>query len=539
MGTGTIAHANASGVVTTPKTPRHATRGLRAALGALVFAMGVSGFGLAPSEAAAETRTLNLYYTHTKKSAKITFKKNGRYLKSGLKQANKFLADWRTGQQIKIDPKLLDVVWEVYQKTGSRKPIHVVSSYRSPKTNAMLRRTRGGQAKKSQHMVGKALDFFIPGQSAKKMRALGLKAQAGGVGYYPKSGFVHLDTGRVRHWPRMNRSQLTKVFPKGGTLHVPSDGKALPGYKQAQADYKLRMSGKKGSMITANPPRGFRGAGGGLLAGLFGGDDSDSGAASSGASPTAKAREVIAKLPRRGPQIAARPGASRSGPSRLGSGLVPTIRTVSPDDIAPLPGADVPTVDGPVEATDETLLASLPDLPPAPSFRPGTLEPTTGTLIADAVAAAPKPVIRPGDAGQTAIASAAPLALAYAPSALDKPAARALARIGKGNASDVAKATLKREGELNAAIKRGRSGGLPSGIVADDDKELTEEALRLAFARTAPDVSARRTALLTRVRAAKPRWKPTKAATRAGVEKIDPGKLSALAAALRRQAADQ
>ena len=506
----------------TTRTTTH--RGVRALLGALVFAAGITGFGMAPSEAAAETRTLNMYYTHTKKSAKITFKKNGRYLKSGLKQANKFLADWRTGQQIKIDPKLLDVVWEVYQKTGSRKPIHVVSSYRSPKTNAMLRRTRGGQAKKSQHMVGRALDFFIPGQSAKKMRALGLQAQAGGVGYYPKSGFVHLDTGRVRHWPRMSRSQLTKVFPKGGTLHVPSDGKALPGFKSAQADYKARMSGKKG-YFTANPPRGIRRAGGNLIAGLFrGGGDDDAADVGSGSAPArAAAREVIASLPRRGPRASARPGR-------------PTIRTVSPDDVAPLPGVDVPTADGPIEASEETLLASLPDLPPSPSFRPGTLEPTTGTLIADAVTAAPKPIIRPGDAGATAIASAAPLALAYAPSARDKPAARALERIGRGNAAEAA---LGNKNALKAALANSRRSGATPSAITPDGPELTEEALRLAFVRTAPDMSTRRAALLARVKSAKPRWKPTKTVTRPSVDTVDKGKLSALAAALRRQAATQ
>ena len=514
-------------MATTSNTTR---RGFRALLGALVFAAGMTGFGLGSSEAAAETRTLNMYYTHTKKSAKITFKKNGRYLKSGLSQANKFLADWRTGQQIKIDPKLLDVVWEVYQKSGSRKPIHVVSSYRSPKTNAMLRRTRGGQAKKSQHMVGRALDFYIPGQSAKKMRALGLKAQAGGVGYYPKSGFVHLDTGRVRHWPRMSRSQLTKVFPKGGTLHVPSDGKRFPGYQTALNDYKLRMSGKKGA-ITANPPRGIRSSGGGLLAGLFGGGDDNDGdvGVGSGAART-KARQVIAKLPRRGPKVGARPGRPAA----------PVIRTVDPSEIAPLPGVDVPTVDGPVEATAETLVASLPSLPPAPSFRPGTLEPSVGTLIADAVTAAPKPIIRARDAGQTAIASAAPLALAYAPSAMDKPAARALARIGRGEASNAANAALANEGALKSAITRGRSGGTPSAITSDRDQELTEEALRLAFVRTAPDVSARRTALLARVKATQPRSEPIAKVRRpVTLDAIDKTKLDALAAALRAQAADR
>jgi hypothetical protein len=89
-------------------------------------------------------------------------------------------------------------------------------------------------------MQGKAMDFFIPGVPVAELRALGLRAQVGGVGFYPSSNFVHLDTGSVRHWPKMNRQQLVKVFPDGKTLHVPSDGKPLPGYAQALASHKLR-----------------------------------------------------------------------------------------------------------------------------------------------------------------------------------------------------------------------------------------------------------------------------------------------------------
>jgi len=89
-------------------------------------------------------------------------------------------------------------------------------------------------------MKGKALDFFIPDVTVSKLRALGLRQQVGGVGFYPSSNFVHLDTGSVRHWPRMTRKQLVAVFPEGRSLHVPSDGKPLPGYTQALAGYKAR-----------------------------------------------------------------------------------------------------------------------------------------------------------------------------------------------------------------------------------------------------------------------------------------------------------
>ena len=106
--------------------------------------------------AVAETRTLRMYFTHTKESATITFKKNGKYLPAGLKKANRFLRDWRRKEPTKMDPALLYLVWEVYQKSGSRKPIKVISGYRSPRTNNMLRRRGRKVAKSSQHTRGKA-----------------------------------------------------------------------------------------------------------------------------------------------------------------------------------------------------------------------------------------------------------------------------------------------------------------------------------------------------------------------------------------------
>ncbi|MEP1207584.1 MAG: DUF882 domain-containing protein [Rhizobiaceae bacterium] len=193
------------------------------------------------SLAQAETRTLRMHFTHTKESVTITFKKNGKYIPSGLKKANRFLRDWRRKEPTKMDPALLDLVWEVYQKSGSRKPIKVISGYRSPRTNNMLRRRGRKVARKSQHTRGKALDFFLQDVSVAKLRALGLKAHRGGVGYYAGS-FVHLDTGSVRHWPRMSRRQLSRVFPKGRTIHVPSNGKPLKGYKVAKANLKKGLN---------------------------------------------------------------------------------------------------------------------------------------------------------------------------------------------------------------------------------------------------------------------------------------------------------
>ncbi|MEM7300937.1 MAG: DUF882 domain-containing protein [Pseudomonadota bacterium] len=222
------------------------------------------------SVAQAETRTLKLYFTHTKERATITYKRNGRYLPGGLKKINRFLRDWRRNEPTRMDPKLLDLVWEVYRKSGSRKHIHVISGYRSPKTNTMLRRRGRKVANKSQHMRGRALDFFLPDVSVDKLRALGLKAGVGGVGYY-RNSFVHFDTGRVRHWPRMSRRQLARIFPRGRTLHVPSDGKPLKNYQLAKADYRKKQKG--GPVLLAKEKKKKSG---GLLAGLFRGNSADS-----------------------------------------------------------------------------------------------------------------------------------------------------------------------------------------------------------------------------------------------------------------------
>ena len=106
----------------------------------------------------------------------------------------------------------------------------------------MLRRRSSGVAQHSQHTVGKAIDFYIPGVPLDKLREAGLRLQRGGVGYYPSSGspFVHLDVGSVRHWPRMTHDQLARVFPDGRTVHIPSDGQPLKGYALALADIEKR-----------------------------------------------------------------------------------------------------------------------------------------------------------------------------------------------------------------------------------------------------------------------------------------------------------
>src|ERR1051326_4613994 len=213
-------------------------------LGLAALALLLGSQGLQNAVANGDTRTISLHHIHTGEDLTVTFKRNGRYDQEALKQVNHVLRDWRRNEEITMDPRLLDVVWEVYRDVNAKGPIQVVCGYRAPQTNAMLRSRSSGVAQHSQHMLGRAMDFFIPGVPLETQREAGLRLQRGGVGYYPSSGspFIHLDVGSVRHWPRMTRAQLVKVFPDGRTVHVPTDGHPLPGYALALADIEKRGS---------------------------------------------------------------------------------------------------------------------------------------------------------------------------------------------------------------------------------------------------------------------------------------------------------
>ncbi|MCF3638454.1 DUF882 domain-containing protein [Rhizobium sp. TRM95111] len=276
----------------------------------LLLAAALATPSIVPSstEAAGGTRSLKLFYIHTKEKAEITFKRNGRFDQKGLQQLNRFLRDWRRNEPTKMDPRLFDLVWEVYQKSGARGYIHVVSAYRSPATNSMLRSRSKGVAKKSQHMLGKAMDFYIPDVKLAALRSIAMKFQVGGVGYYPKSGapFVHLDVGSVRAWPRMSRKELVSLFPDGKTLHLPSDGKPLPGYDQAVADYKRRVGADSVEVAGGgSPDTATRKRKGNFLAALFGqgGDEDEEPNAIASAEPiaeekpVARSRETTKELP--------------------------------------------------------------------------------------------------------------------------------------------------------------------------------------------------------------------------------------------------
>ena len=171
-------------------------------------------------------RTISFYSVNTKETLTVQYMKNGKRIPEAMEKINWILRDWRKDESTQMDTDLIDLVWEVHNELGSAEPIHIISAFRSRGTNDMLRRTVGGQASQSRHILGKAIDVTFPDVPVKKLRYSALIRERGGVGYYPTSAtpFVHLDTDRVRAWPRVPRMELALLFPNGRTQHVPDDG---------------------------------------------------------------------------------------------------------------------------------------------------------------------------------------------------------------------------------------------------------------------------------------------------------------------------
>jgi len=200
-----------------------------------------------------DTAALSFHHLHTGENITVTFKRDGRYDEGALKKLNWFMRDWRKEKETRMDPHLFDLLWQVYREVGATEPIDVVCGYRSPGTNSMLRARSNGVARFSQHINGQAIDFYIPGVPLAKLRAAGLRLQRGGVGFYPTSGspFVHMDTGNIRHWPRIPREELARIFPDGRTVHIPSDGRPLRNYALALADVERHGDLPSGTSLEA------------------------------------------------------------------------------------------------------------------------------------------------------------------------------------------------------------------------------------------------------------------------------------------------
>ncbi len=224
-----------------------------------------------------DTRTITIQHMHTKEVLTITFKRWGQFDSAALEKLNWHLRDWRRDEPKRMNPRLFDLLWEVHRDSGAGGTINVVSAYRSPETNAMLRRRSRAVAKFSQHMQGNAVDFYIPGMSMGQVREIAMRMQRGGVGYYPTANtpFVHLDVGSVRSWPKMSRDQLARLFPDGKTVHLPAGGGTMPGYDLAYAEIIARGGSVGGH--AGDEGEESVGGGGGFFAMLFGGGGRRSG----------------------------------------------------------------------------------------------------------------------------------------------------------------------------------------------------------------------------------------------------------------------
>ncbi|HET6467160.1 MAG TPA: DUF882 domain-containing protein [Geminicoccaceae bacterium] len=176
-------------------------RGFLQGLAASALAAGLAGLPALPAEAALPVRQLSFHHLHTgEKLQKAVYFARGRYVEENLRLISRLLRDWRTGEVKPVDPKLLDVLFALQSRLRTSQPFAVVCGYRSPKTNAMLRRQGHGVARNSLHLRAMAIDLKLPGRSLKEVRNAAVQAKLGGVGYYPASGFVHVDTGPVRYW---------------------------------------------------------------------------------------------------------------------------------------------------------------------------------------------------------------------------------------------------------------------------------------------------------------------------------------------------
>ncbi|MEY9879629.1 DUF882 domain-containing protein [Bradyrhizobium sp. USDA 329] len=356
-----------------------------------------------------ETKTLSFHHTHSGEDITVTFKRDGRYDEAALKQLNHFLRDWRTQDETVMDRRLFDILWEVYRDVDGKQPIQIISSYRSPATNAMLRRRSSGVARSSQHMLGHAMDFYIPGVPLEQIRFAGLRLQRGGVGFYPTSGspFVHLDTGSVRHWPRMTHDQLARVFPDGKTVHLPTDGVPLKNYELAKAEIERRGSGDD----AGSKPNFFAALFRSKPAPAASSDEDDEGAPATAAKPSAPTVVAAAArpaepvpTPRAKPQIAAT--------LQLASA---DAQVVAPAKPKPAPVADKPatgkSVEGKLETPADIINARgfWDDVPAAP--QQATPAQVAALKARQALAAATEPQ------ATASVSNAAFQALAYAPAA--------------------------------------------------------------------------------------------------------------------------
>ena len=388
---------------------RRLAAGALAAAATLVLAAGDTQNAAANGD----TRTISIRHMHSKEELTVTFKRDGRYDSAALEKLNWILRDWRTDEPVRMDPRLFDVAWEVQRMVGSTQPFYVVSAYRAPGTNAMLRRRSRAVAKSSQHMLGKAMDFYLPDTPTSRIREAGMRLQRGGVGFYPSAytPFIHLDAGSVRSWPRMTRDQLVRLFPDQKTVHLPADGQPLAGYELAKAEI-MAGGGAVAGYATADLDEGAVMSSGrkSLWASLFGGDEEEA---------DARPTRGRAGAPKPQPTVMAYANNNAYADSNSADGGRFAVAAAAPE----------PTSRAVTRERSERLAARPADMPaPAPAQQPASpsVAPPSAAAPQPQLAEAPLPLARPRtlsmpgqpvEAGvQIAALPGAAGALAFAPS---------------------------------------------------------------------------------------------------------------------------
>jgi hypothetical protein len=251
--------------------------------------------------------------------------------------------------------------------------VHIVCGYRAPATNELLRSRSRGVAKFSQHTLGKAIDLRFPDVPIARVREMAMKMQVGGVGFYPGSSFVHMDTGNVRAWPRMTREQLVRLFPDGKTAHLPADGHPLPGHDEAVAEVQRR----KASGQTVMASSGW----GSFFGGLFGRSDRSAAGAASTAGGASTA----------GTAGAAGDASAAGGPAPSGRAVV---ASRDEEDEAPQAPAPKPETARQPDEAAKPRTAQLPPVLPLP--RPNLPSaPEAPAALAALPRAKPSDVVQP------------------------------------------------------------------------------------------------------------------------------------------------
>lgn len=183
-----------------PRSIQLSRRNFLTSLTGVAATLVVPGAFASVAPVSAKDRELSFYNTHTGEKVSATFWSDGKYLSDGIEEINWLLRDHRANLANPMDPKLLDLLHQLQAKVGHQGEFHVISGYRSPATNKMLNKKSSGVAKRSHHMLGQAIDIRIPGFDTHQLRNAAVALKGGGVGYYAKSDFIHLDVGRVRRW---------------------------------------------------------------------------------------------------------------------------------------------------------------------------------------------------------------------------------------------------------------------------------------------------------------------------------------------------